>query len=92
MTGWAQVKGGREITPSDKAALDVWYVRNASFKLDIEIMFATIPMVLAGERIDKSAINRAWLELVKDGICDSTNLPDEYAAVGSRQQPTGTHI
>ena len=34
LTGWAQVVGGRDISPEDKAALDVWYVRNASLTLD----------------------------------------------------------
>jgi lipopolysaccharide/colanic/teichoic acid biosynthesis glycosyltransferase len=33
LTGCAQVKGGREISAADKAALDVWYVRNASLAL-----------------------------------------------------------
>jgi lipopolysaccharide/colanic/teichoic acid biosynthesis glycosyltransferase len=27
LTGWAQVNGGREISGADKAALDVWYLR-----------------------------------------------------------------
>ena len=33
LTGCAQVKDGREISAADKAALDVWYVRNASLAL-----------------------------------------------------------
>ena len=50
LTGWAQIKGGRHISPADKAALDVWYVRNMSFTLDIKIVFGTLPLVIFGER------------------------------------------
>jgi lipopolysaccharide/colanic/teichoic acid biosynthesis glycosyltransferase len=63
LTGWAQVKGGRVITPSDKAALDIWYVRNATFSLDVRIVLETVRMVLLGERVDRHAIQVAWREL-----------------------------
>ena len=63
LTGWAQVVGGRDISAEDKAALDVWYVRNASLALDIEIALRTVPVVLFGERISASLIERAWRDL-----------------------------
>jgi lipopolysaccharide/colanic/teichoic acid biosynthesis glycosyltransferase len=63
LTGWAQVNGGRAISPADKAALDVWYVRNASLALDVEIVLRTILLVIVGERVDAAAIRRAWREL-----------------------------
>ena len=50
LTGWAQIKGGRHISPADKAALDVWYVRNMSLTLDIKIVFGTLPMLIFGEQ------------------------------------------
>lgn len=59
LTGWAQVVGGRTISVSDKALLDVWYVRNASLALDVYIMLATVPMVLFGERVDYREVRRA---------------------------------
>ena len=68
VTGWAQVVGGRDISPEDKAALDIWYVRNASLALDLEIAVRTIPMVLLGERISRPLIDRAWRELSEGGI------------------------
>ncbi|MBU3890938.1 MULTISPECIES: sugar transferase [Methylosinus] len=49
MTGWAQVIGARAISTAGKAALDVWYVRNASFVLDLEIVLRTISLVIFGE-------------------------------------------
>ena len=42
ITGWAQVNGGKLITPEEKNALDEWYVRNASFWLDLKIIGKTI--------------------------------------------------
>lgn len=69
ITGWAQVIGGRDISPLDKAALDVWYVQNASLRLDLEIVLRTIPLLLFGERISRAAIERAWRDLTRAGIC-----------------------
>lgn len=63
LTGWAQVKGGREISIADKTALDLWYVRNASLALDARVLLQTAAMVLFGERVDQRAISRAWRDL-----------------------------
>ncbi len=68
LTGWAQAVGGRDISPEDKAALDVWYVRNASIALDIEIALRTVPIVLFGERISTALIERAWSDLRESGV------------------------
>jgi lipopolysaccharide/colanic/teichoic acid biosynthesis glycosyltransferase len=65
LTGWAQVSGGREISPRDKAALDVWYVRNASLWLDIEILARTVPMIVWGERARPDTVRKAWDELAR---------------------------
>lgn len=68
LTGWAQVVGGRDISPEDKAALDVWYVRNASLLLELQIAARTVPIVLFGERISQALIERARRELTEPGI------------------------
>jgi lipopolysaccharide/colanic/teichoic acid biosynthesis glycosyltransferase len=49
VTGWAQINGGRLIAPDTKGSLDDWYVRNASFWLDVRIILSTIAFVLFGE-------------------------------------------
>jgi len=59
ITGWAQVNGGRIITPSDKLMLDVWYVKNASFALDFKIVLRTVVMILLGDRINTEAVKWA---------------------------------
>lgn len=63
LTGWAQIKGGRTISPTDKAALDIWYVKNMSLLLDARIVLGTIPMILFGERVESDAIAQAWQDL-----------------------------
>jgi sugar transferase EpsL len=45
VTGWAQVNGRNAISWEDKFALDVWYVDNQSFYLDIKIILMTIKKV-----------------------------------------------
>lgn len=42
ITGWAQVNGRNAISWEDKFILDVWYVDNISFALDIKILWMTI--------------------------------------------------
>jgi lipopolysaccharide/colanic/teichoic acid biosynthesis glycosyltransferase len=56
LSGWAQIKGGRQISPADKAALDAWYVRNMSFALDLKILLGTVPILIFGERVREIAI------------------------------------
>ena len=68
LTGWAQVVGGRDISPEDKAALDIWYVRNASFLLDLQIFARTAFMLIFGERISRRLIEKAWCDLSRGGI------------------------
>jgi len=71
LTGWAQVVGGRDIPPDDKAALDIWYIRNASLLLDLRIMVGTVPIILFGERISQSLIDRARRDLTELGIIEN---------------------
>lgn len=59
ITGWAQVNGGQKLSRNQKMALDLFYIRNASFALDVQILSLTIRMMLRGERIDRAAITRA---------------------------------
>ena len=54
ITGWAQVNGRNAITWEEKFELDVWYVDNQSFWLDLKILFITIWKVLKGEGISNT--------------------------------------
>lgn len=51
ITGWAQVNGRNALSWEKKFALDVWYVDNHSFWLDIRILWMTIIKVFRREGI-----------------------------------------
>ncbi len=47
VTGWAQVNGRNAISWEDKFKLDVWYVDNQSFRLDLKILLLTVKSVFS---------------------------------------------
>lgn len=51
ITGWAQINGRNEIPWSKRIELDVWYIDNHSFWLDIKILLLTLPTVLSSRGI-----------------------------------------
>ena len=54
ITGWAQCNGRNAISWTKKFELDVWYVENCSFLLDLKILFMTIRKVFIREGISSS--------------------------------------
>ena len=54
ITGWAQVNGRNAISWEEKFALDVWYVDNRTFWLDIKILWLTVKKVLVRDGISAS--------------------------------------
>lgn len=51
VTGWAQINGRNALSWDEKFALDVWYVDNRSFLLDMRILFLTVKKVFVKEGI-----------------------------------------
>lgn len=51
VTGWAQINGRNALSWDEKFKLDVWYVDNQSFLLDIKILFLTVKKVLVRDGI-----------------------------------------
>lgn len=45
LTGWAQVNGRNAISWNDRFKLDVWYVDNHTFLLDLKILILTVKKV-----------------------------------------------
>jgi lipopolysaccharide/colanic/teichoic acid biosynthesis glycosyltransferase len=87
MTGWAQIKGGRELSASDKAALDVWYIRNACLRVDLAILVGTLHVVLFGERAaDGEAIREAW-RAIRGDVSDNQRAGSSVAP-WARVQPS----
>lgn len=53
ITGWAQVNGRNAISWEEKFSLDVWYVDNASFILDLKILWMTVLKIMKREGISQ---------------------------------------
>jgi len=63
ITGWAQVNGRNAISWEQKFALDVWYVDNRCFSLDVRILWLTVRKVWTRENI--SALGDATMPAFK---------------------------
>jgi lipopolysaccharide/colanic/teichoic acid biosynthesis glycosyltransferase len=55
ITGWAQINGRNTLSWEEKFEMDVWYVDNMSFLLDIKILFLTLLKVLKREGINSGS-------------------------------------
>ncbi|MGI6790910.1 MAG: sugar transferase [Aminivibrio sp.] len=53
ITGWAQVNGRNALSWEEKFSLDVWYVDNASFSLDLKILWMTVEKIIKREGISQ---------------------------------------
>ena len=51
VTGWAQINGRNALSWDEKFKLDVWYVDNRSFLLDLKIILFTIKKVIVRDGI-----------------------------------------
>ena len=63
VSGWAQVNGRNAISWEEKFKLDVWYVDNHSFLLDIKVIGLTLKKVVVREGI--SADGEATMPIFK---------------------------
>ena len=53
ITGWAQINGRNSVSWEEKLEMDVWYVDNKSFLLDLKILFLTVFRVIKKDGINK---------------------------------------
>jgi len=56
ITGWAQVNGRNSLSWDEKFELDLWYVDNQSFYLDIKILFLTLKKIFIREGISAEGV------------------------------------
>jgi len=54
LTGWAQVNGRNALSWEEKFELDVWYIDNRSFWVDVKILFKTVLQVVKRDGISHS--------------------------------------
>jgi lipopolysaccharide/colanic/teichoic acid biosynthesis glycosyltransferase len=66
ITGWAQVNGRNALTWEEKFELDVWYVDNRSFLMDIKILLMTFAQVF--KRADISHAGHATMEKFRGSV------------------------
>ena len=76
ITGWAQINGRNALSWPEKFALDVWYVDNRSFVLDLRILARTLSKVIRRDGI--SAAGEATMP-------EFTGTPPRGSEVASRQ-------
>jgi lipopolysaccharide/colanic/teichoic acid biosynthesis glycosyltransferase len=55
ITGWAQVNGRNCLSWDEKFKLDVWYVENRSFLLDVKILLLTVFKAISGSGVNSSS-------------------------------------
>jgi lipopolysaccharide/colanic/teichoic acid biosynthesis glycosyltransferase len=53
LTGWAQVNGRAALPWPERIELDLWYIENRNWRLDLEILVRTARMVLGGHGLYK---------------------------------------
>lgn len=56
VTGWAQVNGRNALSWEQKFALDVWYVDNRAFWLDLKVIWLTVRKVLKRDGISGEGV------------------------------------
>ncbi|GEP25069.1 MULTISPECIES: sugar transferase [Lentilactobacillus] len=49
LSGYAQINGGYDIDPGQKAKLDCYYINHLSFWIDVKIFISTIKIIFSGE-------------------------------------------
>jgi lipopolysaccharide/colanic/teichoic acid biosynthesis glycosyltransferase len=89
ITGWAQINGATIVTPAEKDALDVWYIRHASLWLDLKVVVRTLWFAVTGEKLNHAALTQAlsWREAHLGGSERSRGGDGSLeSALGSRSQ------
>jgi lipopolysaccharide/colanic/teichoic acid biosynthesis glycosyltransferase len=89
ITGWAQVNGGKLLTPEEKDELDCWYIANASPRLDLRIVALTVRSLFKGDRRPEQTPARARAVAGRGPIVATrfaSSAPAEPSLSGERQR------
>lgn len=70
ISGWAQINGGKLVTPEEKRALDLWYIAHVSFLLEMRIVFLTLVVMVRGDISRPDAVREAvaWLKVQEGSV------------------------
>lgn len=75
LTGWAQINGRNAISWDEKFALDVWYVDNRTFLLDLKIILITMAKIVRRDGISGEG------EVTMSEFMGATLASEEVSAV-----------
>jgi len=63
ITGWAQINGRNSISWQQKFDLDVWYIKNMSFKVDFHIFLQTVKYIFRKKGVNYSGeLTMPWFD------------------------------
>ncbi len=70
ISGWAQVNGGKLVSPEEKRALDLWYIAHVSFTLEMKIVYLTLLVMARGDIARPQAVREAleWLRAQEESL------------------------
>jgi lipopolysaccharide/colanic/teichoic acid biosynthesis glycosyltransferase len=88
VTGWAQVNGRNAIGWDEKFALDVWYVENRSFWLDLKILLLTVKKVFVREGISESG-EATMTRFTGSAVGPSRQVSRDHSKVAERGSSAG---
>jgi sugar transferase EpsL len=57
ITGWAQINGRNNLSFTERFKMDVWYVDNKSFLLNVKILLLTFVKVLKRENVEGKTVD-----------------------------------
>lgn len=63
MTGWAEVNGHTKLDREEQVLLDLWYVNNRAFLLNLRILCRTVIVIMIGPTRNELALTRSQAEL-----------------------------
>lgn len=75
LTGWAQVNGRNAISWEQRFELDIFYVNNISFWLDLKVLFQTVAVVF--RHSDITSATSATMEVFKGSPLQNENTKVE---------------
>lgn len=80
ITGWAQIHGGKLLTPAEKDLLDEWYVKHASFVVDMQILFKTAEILLLRTRSKETSADQREITSRKATKRDDLDVASSHKA------------
>ncbi|MDQ3982297.1 MAG: sugar transferase [Actinomycetota bacterium] len=84
MAGWAWIHGRNNISWSERMELDLWYVDNWSFSLDLKIVARSFVFLLRGDGIyGPDGVTTDVMPMPAEGAARTIDLERETAPAGS---------